>query len=343
NYDGKTFENLYETNNGNGSLQGNQLTHILQDRFFYNLFAQFRIPIYKKWEFQAGLNLNQTQFDLTQAFPFEDFEKSKHAYDLIFSPQVSVLFHANKTQTFFVSFGRGYSYPSIDEMLNEDGRLNPSIKPETGNNLEIGYKLFSPKFHLEISAYRMTVKDLLVSERVAEDQYIGVNAGETLHQGIEISSHYKFVLNRNWIFTPSVSASIGQYEFEDFDHNGNDYSGNELTGVPANLVTAGFELRMPYGFCWLADYYFVDEFPINDANTLYNERYQLVNTKLDWQKEFWNQLKVGLSVGVNNLTDTHYASMVLVNAIAFGNALPRYYYPGNPVNFYGQLRLSVKL
>lgn len=342
-YDGKTFENLYETNDGNGSLQGNQLTQTLQDRFFYNLFAQIRIPIYKKWEIQAGLNFNQTQFDLTNAFPQEDFDQFKHAYDPIFSPQVSLLFHPNKNQTFFASYSRGYSYPSIDEMLNEEGRVNTSIRPETGNNLEIGYKLFSPKFHLEISAYRMNVKDLLVSERVAEDQYIGVNAGKTLHQGIEISSHYKFVLHRNWIFTPSVSASIGQYEFEEFKHNGNDYSGNELTGVPANLVTAGFELRMPYGFRWLADYYFVDEFPINDANSVYNQSYQLVNTKLDWEKEFWNQLKVGLSVGVNNLTDTHYASMVLVNATAFGNALPRYYYPGNPVNFYGQLRLSVKL
>ncbi len=342
-YDGKTFENLYETNDGNGSLQGSQLTQTLQDRFFYNLFAQIRIPIYKKWEIQAGLNFNRTQFDLTNAFPQEDFDQSKHAYDPIFSPQVSLLFHPNKNQTFFASFSRGYSYPSIDEMLNEDGCVNTSIQPETGNNLEIGYKLFSPKFHLEISAYRMTVKDLLVSERVAEDQYIGVNAGKTLHQGIEISSHYKFVLNRNWIFTPSVSASIGQYEFEDFDHNGNDYSGNELTGVPANLVTAGFELRMPYGFRWLADYYFVDEFPINDANTVYNKSYQLVNAKLDWEKEFWKQMKLGLSFGANNLTDTHYASMVLVNATAFGNALPRYYYPGNPVNFYGQLRLRLRL
>lgn len=342
-YDGKTFENLYETNNGNGSLEGNQLTQTIQDRFFYNVFAQIRIPIDQKWEFQAGMNFNHTQFDLTQAYPEDNFSSSDHAYDPIFSPQVSLLFHPNKNQTLFASFSRGYSYPSIDEMLDEEGLVNTSIQPETGDNWEIGYKLFSHKFHLEISAYRMNVKDLLVSERVAEDQYIGVNAGKTLHQGIEIASHYKFNLNWNWIFIPSISASFGKFEFEEFNHNGNDFSGNELTGVPANMLTAGFELRMPYGFRWLADYYFVDEFPINDANSVYNQSYQLVNTKLDWQKEFWNRLEVGLSFGVNNLTDTYYASMVLVNATAFGNALPRYYYPGNPVNFYGQLRLRLRL
>src|SRR5690606_16516443 len=198
------------------------------DRFFYNLFAQIRIPIYKKWEIQAGLNFNQTQFDLTNAFPQEDFDQSKHAYDPIFSPQVSLLFHPNKNQTFFASFSRGYSYPSIDEMLKEEGRVNTSIQPETGNNLEIGYKLFSPKFHLEISAYRMMVKDLLVSERVAEDQYIGWNDGKTLDEGIEVASNYKFDLTRKWIFTPSLSVSLGQYKFEDFNHSRNDYSGNEL-------------------------------------------------------------------------------------------------------------------
>lgn len=342
-YDGKTFENLYEENNGNGSLQGNQLTQTLQDRFFYNFFAQIRIPVFKKLEVQAGMNFNQTKFDLTNAFPTENFEKSQHTYDPIFSPQISVLFHPNKNQTVFASFSRGYSYPAIEEMLDENGRVNTSVRPEIGNNWEIGYKLFSTKFHLEVSAFRMEVSDLLVSERVAEDQYIGVNAGKTLNQGIEIASHYKFQLNKNWIFTPFISASIGKYEFEEFNHNGNDYSGNELTGVPADLISGGFELQLPYGFRWMADYYCVDEFPMDDANSVYNKSYQLINSKIDWQKEFWNQLEIGLSFGVNNLSDTQYASMVLVNATAFGNALPRYYYPGNPVNFYSQLRLKVRL
>jgi len=343
NYDGKTFENLYQQNNGNGSLQGNQLTQTIQDRFFYNLYAQIRIPFLQKWELQAGLNLNQTQFDLTDAFPAENYHQTKQNYDPIFSPQVSVLFHPNKNQTAFASFSRGFSYPSIEEMLDENGRVNTSVKPEIGNNFELGYKLFSPKFHLEFSVYQTNVQDLLVSERVAEDQYIGVNAGETSHFGVEISSNYKFKLSQNWILSPYVSASFGKFEFKEFNHNGNDYSGNELTGVPANLVSGGFELQMPYGFRWTADYYFVDEFPIDDANSVYNKNYQLINSKLDWQREFWQKFQFRIAFGVNNLTDTKYASQVLVNATAFGNAQPRYYYPGNPVNFYGQLNLNIRL
>lgn len=345
-YDGYTFQNLYEENNGNGSLQGNQLTNILQDRFFYNLFAQLRFQFLDKFELQAGMNFNHTQFELTNAFPQENYSKGKYDYDPIFAPQLSLLFHPNSNQTLYLSASRGYSMPSIDEMLNEEGRVNSEIKPENGYNFEFGYKMNSTnkKLQLEFAAYHMIVDDLLVSQRVAEDQYVGVNAGETLHQGIELFARYKIPLIPNkWILTPYVSGNLGRYEFKEFIYDENDFSGNELTGVPSTQLTTGINLQMPFGFSWNLDYYFVEEFPINDANTVYNDSYQLLNTKLHWQYSFWEKLNLGLAFGVNNLTDSNYASQVLVNATAFGNAQPRYYYPGSPVNFYGQLNLNIRL
>ena len=39
--------------------------------------------------------------------------------------------------------------------------------------------------------------------------------------------------------------------------------------------------------------------------------------------------------GINNLTNTHYASMLVVNARGFGGTEPRYYYPGLPRHGYG--------
>jgi iron complex outermembrane recepter protein len=40
-------------------------------------------------------------------------------------------------------------------------------------------------------------------------------------------------------------------------------------------------------------------------------------------------LDLNLSAGVNNVFDEHYAASVLPNAVGFGGAAPRYYYPGN--------------
>src|SRR5690606_2423678 len=126
-------------------------------------------------------------------------------------------------QSLYASFSRGYSYPAIEEMLDENGRVNAEIKPEIGNHFEIGYKLIARNWKLELAVYHMEVDELLVSQRVAEDQYFGVNAGKTLHQGIEISSNYRLRFNRNWTLMPSISASFGNYEFKEFNHDGNDF------------------------------------------------------------------------------------------------------------------------
>lgn len=346
NYKGQTFENLYQQNNGNGSLQGSQLTGTVQDRFFYNLFVQLRFQFWDKFEFQSGLNFNHTQLKLTNTFPSENYSREKYDYDPIFAPQLSFLYYPDKDQTLYLSASRGYSMPSIDEMLNEEGRINSEIKPENGYNFELGYRVFSRnrKLRLEFAAYHMVVEDLLVSQRIAEDQYVGVNAGKTLHQGVELFSQYKIPFVRNqFILTPYVSFNWGEFKFKEFIYEENDFSGNKLTGVPASQITGGIELQMPLGFRWSIDYYFVDKFPINDANTVYNDNYQLLNTKLSWEYNFWDNFNLGLSFGANNLTDSHYASQVLVNAVGFGSTQPRYYYPGHPVNFYGQLNLNIRL
>ena len=70
-FKGSTYENLYENNNGMGSLQGNRITGTEQTRNFINAFAQLRVELSKKFEFQAGLNYNKTRFEPDTTFPSE--------------------------------------------------------------------------------------------------------------------------------------------------------------------------------------------------------------------------------------------------------------------------------
>src|SRR5690606_13498986 len=80
-FKGKTLENLYEENNGNGSLAGEQLTGSEQDRSFYNAFAQMRILLSRKFEIQGGLNVNKTQFSLDNTFPIGTVSSESYEYD----------------------------------------------------------------------------------------------------------------------------------------------------------------------------------------------------------------------------------------------------------------------
>lgn len=341
-YVGRTLENLYEANNGNGSLEGNKMTEVNQDRDFYNAFAQLRVLISKKLEFQAGLNFNKTQFQLENIFPYSATYSEKYSYEGIWSPQVSLLFKPNSLQTVYFSTSRGFSLPSIEETLTANGTINPNIKPESGYNFEIGGKFYflHKTLYTEITAYRMQINDLLVARRVGDDQYVGINAGETLHQGIEITANYLWQANTFLTVNPFVTASIGKYEFKEFIDGENDFSGNKLTGVPAKKVNTGVLFSTDFGFYLSADYQYVDDIPLNDANTVSSDSYQIINLKTGYHFKLFPNFSSHIAAGIHNVLDEKYASMVLVNATAFGNATPRYYYPGLPINYYGTISFA---
>ncbi|MFL9845251.1 TonB-dependent receptor [Flavobacterium rhizosphaerae] len=341
-FDGGNFANLYEENNGNGTLEGERLTGSEQRRHFINAFAQLRLPLLPKTELQAGVNYNKTAFNLQNTFPAENTSDEDYSYNGIWSPQVSLLYKPSQLKTIYASVSRGFSLPAIEETLTPAGTINPDIKPENGYNFEAGGKfyLFNRSLYAEISLYRMEIKDLLVAQRVGNDQYVGVNAGKTLHQGIEASVKYIKNIVEDFTIQPYIAASIGHYEFKEFINNGTDFSGNELTGVPKNKINGGITLGLPLGFYISGDYYFTGKIPLNDANSLYTDSYSILNTKAGWAYKTNFGLSMMVSAGINNMANTHYASMVLVNATGFNGASPRYYYPGMPVNYYSNIGLT---
>lgn len=340
-YHGRTLQNLYKQNNGNGSLEGDLLTANAQQRSFYNAFAQFRWSFAKPLELQAGLNVNQTHFNLDNSYPSPDGTSEKYTYNVIWSPQVSLLYKPTRLQTIYVSASHGYSLPSVNETLTANGLVNSGIRPESGFNYEVGGKFyfFDKKLYTELALYRMEIKDLLVAKRIGDDQYVGVNAGKTLHQGIEIALHHLWQLNRNISLLWNVSGSIGEYRFEDFTDSGTDFSGNKLTGVPAHKANAGFTFNISNWYL-SSDFLFVDQIPLNDANSVYAGAYKIFNAKTGYRFEILPKFDADIAVGITNIADEHYASLILPNALPVGNNTPRYYYPGLPVNYYAHFNLN---
>lgn len=338
-YKGHTYENLYQQNNGNGTLQGLPLTGDKQQRHFINAFAQLRVEFTKKLEAQTGVNYNKTAFNLSTTFPTEPITNESHNYKGIVAPQVALLYKPAATATIYASVSRGFSLPAISETLTADGTINPNIKPESGYNMEAGSKIYllNNRLYTDVAVYRMEIKDLLVAQRVGDDQYIGINAGKTLHEGVEWSARFSHTVAKGFYLTQYAAASVGRYRFMSFNNNGTDYSGNKLTGVPSTKVNAGFTLAMPLKLYLTADYYYTGSLPMNDANTAFADSYNLLNAKIGWSYFRESGLSMGAAFGVNNITNTHYASMILVNAIGTN---PRYYYPGLPVNYYGNMMIS---
>jgi iron complex outermembrane receptor protein len=242
----------------------------------------------------------------------------------------------------YAQISHGFSPPKLEEALLPDGLINTDIQPETGWNYEIGSRgrMIKNIFQYELSLYIMDVKDLLVARRTGDDQFIGVNAGRTQLKGLEIGLSYFLLKSEKVNISHANSLSLNDHVFQEFEDLGEDYSGNDLTGVPSHTFNSQLFVDSRAGIYGYLNYYTVGRIPIRDDNSVYSDAYQLVNLKLGYRKVFDSGWQLELYTGINNLFDEKYASMLQINAGSFGGSAPRYYYPGEPINYYGGLRLG---
>jgi len=247
---------------------------------------------------------------------------------------------------FFATVSHGFSPPSFSETLTPDGAINPNIQPEQGWNFEIGSRgKIDDRLTYEITAYTMRIRDLLVAERIGPDQFVGINAGKTRHNGLEVYMDYEIRSLTRWgNFKIFSSYTYSDYKFIDFKDDTADYSGNKLTGTATHNFNIGVDANINFGFYGNINYNYVDAFPMRDDNSIYSDAYQVMNLKLGYKKKFLTgDLELDVSFGIQNLLDEKYASMVLINAGSFGGNAPRYYYPGLPRNYYGAVSLKYML
>ncbi len=343
-YNWSTFENLYEQNNNQGSLQGARLSDNKEYRTRWNTFANFS-AYFGKWVAEIGVNYNKNKYSFRDYFNEGSNNKNANRdFDGIWAPNFTLLYNLTENHQLFGNVSYGFSFPNLEETLTPSGVINPDIGPETGINYELGTEnfFFQRKLKTNITFYYMNVDNLLVAERVGEDQFIGKNAGETSHKGLEVSVNYVWDAFRNITIQPYANATFNNHSFVDFTDGDEDFSGNDLTGVPENLWNAGFSVSHEAGIYFSTTYQHVGELPMNDQNSLYYNANDVVNIKAAYQTLLFSNFNLEINGGINNVFNEKYASSILINAVGFGGSQPRYYYPGLPVNYFGGVKIGYR-
>lgn len=325
NYDWQTIEN-------NDGIAGELLSDNTETRAYANIFTGGR---YNLGDFMivGGLNLNLTNYDYQDFFnPDSTNLSGDYSFQPILSPRLSVQYD-NSRSSYYINVSHGFSPPSLEETLTPDGQINPNIQPERGWNFEMGTRGSIKNFDYDVALYSMQIKDLLVARRTAEDQFIGINAGQTTHNGIETDLKYSIFKNDTRIELFST-YTLSDYTFKEFIDDAADYSGNQLTGIPKHHLNTGITYKYN-GLYSRLDYRYVSMMPMRDDNSIYSDAYNLVNFKMGYQwKSKQDKFEVEVFGGINNIFNEKYASMILVNAGSFGGRPPRYFYPGLPRHFY---------
>lgn len=306
-----------------------------------NIFGMAYYRPAPKWNISFGGAINNIRYRLTDEFPEDGDNSGKRNFPIIFSPRLGVNYLLNSGIAFYASIGHGFSMPSPEETLLPEGNINENIKPEQGIQYEAGVRLnlFKNATQIEISTYLINLNNLLVTKRLTEDIFTGINAGETRHSGIEImlnqqvfrSSSFpgNLQLNTNYTFSRN--------KFIDFMDDGNSYNGHQLPGIPSHIAQVNLRWNPIESLELYIQTQKVSSQYMNDANTLKNEGYIISNLKLTYNIYLKSLGTVSLFSGINNAFNEHYAPMITVNAVAFGNAEPRYYYPGMPRHWYSGL------
>lgn len=333
-YDWSTYQNIAGLGDRGASLSDNQET-----RRYGNAFAQADGDFSTAWHWELGANVNMTRYEYEDFFQPDSLNRSgEYGFPAIFSPRAALLW-VQPGWTARVQLSHGFSPPSLAETLTPEGRINPDIRPEQGWNLEAGWRgyLLPGRIWVDATAYRMWVNNLLVAQRVGNDQYVGVNAGKTLHDGVELALNFQA-----WKTLRFWANFTGQWHrFVEFQDRDQDFAGKALAGVPAQQASAGFDFDLPAGLMLRVQSQWVSRIPLRDDNSVYSDSYGLLHARLDYQTS-WKRLNATVYAGANNLLDAKYASMVLVNAGSFGGNRPRYYYPGAPRGFYAGLSLALR-
>ena len=338
------YENLYQNQPGLGSIQGDKFSDSTQDRNYVNLFWQMEMQLLKHLSLESGIAFNQTNYTQQDIRTSNENTRKNYSFDAILSPRVGLSYEIAKGKNAYASVSKGFSHPTVAETLTPEGQLNPNILPEIGINYELGFKgnFLKNKIYTEVNLYVTTIKNLLVARRVAEDQFVGLNAGESLHQGIEFLINGKIISSEKIQLNSYISGSINHFEFIDFVDSDEDFSENQLPSVPEFQWNFGLDFTAK-SFTFSTSYRTVGKMFLNDANSLSTQPYQLLDINTNYTFSIWNNLKANLQFGIQNSLDEKYAASVLPNAVGFGNNAPRYFYPGNPRNYYGGVSLNYRI
>lgn len=336
---------IFETRLGE---QGDLLLINKELRRYANFFTHVAWTPTPKINIESGFNIHRLEYQIHTIYHIDAADQSgSYSYQAIVSPRFGMKYSIMKDLSFHAAVGHGFSAPSLEETLLPEGLINPDLRPEIGWNLDAGFRgfIWGERWYYDLGAYTIFIRNMLVTKRITEDTFTGINAGAVKLTGIEFYNKiklYKASSAATWKNTIYISAYVNSNHFTEFIDDGIVFSDNALPGIPKQMLSCRYISQYMDKMEFEAEYIYSGRQFMNDANTANYSGHMVTNGKTSYTISPKNMpFSILISAGINNLFNTKYASMILVNANSFGGAAPRYYYPGMPRNVF--LAFSVKL
>lgn len=312
----------------NGGTQGSLMARDEVDISQAVCFSKLLIDVADRLTTEVAVSLNQYRytFNETDNRKLSDEWMPRIAMSYRFTPDLAVR----------ASVSRGYSPPTIAEIRPSGGVINETLEAESGWSKEIGTRLtlWNGRLQADASVFRYDLTNAIVRRTDENDTEYFLNSGGTKQIGAEVLLNTVLIPQQRSGFMRSMSVNLSytqsRFTFDDYVVGSEDYSGNPLTGVPANNTVAGLSVNLAHRIHIFVQSIFTSRIPLNDANSVYAERYELLQAKVGWIGVEKDKLMLEFFAGADNILNQNYSLGNDINA--FGG---RYYNAAPLRNFYG--------
>lgn len=296
-------------------------------------FTQITIPLPHQLSFTGGLSSQWLTYRFERSFP--DQTSQTREFTPVVSPRVALAKKIGERATVFVNWSTGFAPPTLAEVRPSSSRYNATLAAERGQQWEGGirYRNRTQRLQAELTAYRFVLREALVVQRDETGADFFVNAGRTQQPGVEGSVTWEAVQNQNRALsglTLSAAHAWQPYRFVTYRVRDDDFSGNELTGVPRHNWVGRADGTIGKHFRLYTTTQYTAAVPLNDANNAFSRAFWLLSVKADYAMPF-RLFTLHPFVGVDNVTNRTLSLGDDINAAGgrFFNAAPgRFWYAG---------------
>ena len=327
------FFNTQVSKNKNGNpdtLQTNDDIQYSNSSFF----AQGDVSIKDSWIITAGASINRSKVDFTRLNNYPVLQQGR-TYKNQLSPRLAVQKKFNNNLSVFSSISKGFSPPTVAELLPSTGVISTFLEAESGINYELGTKLalLKGKLRLEATGFYFKLNNALVTRKDSANADYYVNAGNTKQKGMEISADYSTSFKSNWLDYINVKTAytLNDFKYGDFKKGNIDLSQKKLPSVPNNTISILADVQFTKNIYSNSTYYYASKIFLNDTNTIAATGYHLLGCRVGWKPVIKSKFTINIYTGVENLLNETYSLGNDINAAGgrYYNAAPkRNYYVG---------------
>ena len=197
----------------------------------YSIFLQADADFDTKWFITAGVSLNQSKVTITRLNKYPVTPQSR-TYGNEWSPRVALLRKLTKDFTIYGSISKGFSPPTVAEVLPSTGVISTFLEAEEGINYEIGLKGYALKgrLYVEVNGFYFKLNNALVVRKDSTNADYYVNAGDAKQRGIEVTANYNQIFTSNIFhrFGFNAAYTLSDFKYGEFKKDTVSYTGKYL-------------------------------------------------------------------------------------------------------------------